>query len=108
MEKLILVKLDNDQILKFQAANDTKMKITHALLCGSFGQIFNSEKHCRQRYESWSKMFSGIFSEISESGSHEINDYTKTHNLVIKLFSKRDEGLDIPLPDSLRIPRKKD
>ncbi|EGR1559814.1 hypothetical protein D6Y19_24695 [Vibrio parahaemolyticus] len=54
---LILVALSEEQITQAKAANGQRKKITHALLCGSYGQIFGTEKQCLKYYNAWKDIF---------------------------------------------------
>lgn len=92
MEKLILVALNEEQIGKAKEVNGARKQITHALLCGSNGQIFGTEKQCRKYYSVWSNIFPNIFSEALESSNQEITDYTSTFDLVNILITKNDQG----------------
>lgn len=110
-EKLILVTLTTEQIEKAKEVNGARKQITHALLCGSSGQIFGTEKQCRKYYSVWSKSFPNIFSEAFETGNQEITDYSSTFDLVNILIAKNDEGKkqvsQQPQPTSDNKPTKK-
>ena len=59
---LILVTLNPEQIAKAKEANGKRKRITHTLLCGHYGQIFGTEKHCLKYYTAWKQNFPTLFS----------------------------------------------
>ena len=87
---LVLVRLSADQIDKAKAANGFKRKITHAVICESYGQLFGTEKQCRKYFSVWTEIFPLIFSRATETDIFEITDYKSTFNLVIKLIDAND------------------
>lgn len=88
--KVLLVELTPDQIEKAKAANGRRKQITHAVLCGSYGQIFGTEKHCRKYYSAWSKIFPRLFEGGEEVRGHELPSYKSTFNLVHILFEAHE------------------
>ena len=102
---VMLVKLDPDQIVKAKAANGRRRQITHALLCGPFGQMFGTELQCRKYFDVWrpeyriepkpghfTAMFPDLFSEGLEVEHAEIQDYHSTEELVTKLIEAQDNA----------------
>lgn len=89
-ESLTFVRLSAAQIAKAKAANGPKRKITHALICGNYGQLFGTEKQCRKYFSAWTKIFPLIFPRAVETTVFEIADYKSTFNLVIKLIEAND------------------
>ena len=91
---LILVALDADQIRYAKRANGQRKRITHALLCGHYGQIFGTEKQCRKYFCAWdpnrANVFPHLFSRAREDRRCEIIDYRTTFNLVNKLIAAED------------------
>ncbi len=87
---LILVALNQEQISKAKEVNGNRKQITHALICGPFGQIFGTEKQCMKYYSAWIEVFPLLFDKGIETDSHEISDYRSTFNLVNKLISAHD------------------
>ena len=82
---LILVKLSPDQIAAAKEANGRRRRITHALLCGPYGQRFDTEKQCRRYFEAWDPargMFPGLFRKAVETEHYRITDYQTTWDLV--------------------------
>lgn len=96
---LILVVLSRDQIEKAKEVNGKHKQITHALICGSHGQIFGTERHCRKYYSVWVNIFPYLFDKEIETKSYEIPDFESTFNLVNKLIAlhdplEKDDNLD--------------
>ena len=89
-QSLVLVRLSAEQISKARAVNGPKRKITHAVLCGNYGQLFGTEKQCRPYFSAWAQIFPLLFSPAVEADSFEIVDYKSTFNLVIKLIGASD------------------
>lgn len=82
---LILVKLSPDQIAAAKEANGRRRRITHALLCGPYGQRFDTERQCRRYFEAWDPargMFPGLFQKAVETEHYRITDYQTTWDLV--------------------------
>lgn len=82
---LILVKLNDEQIIKAKEINGRRKLITHALIAGDFGTRFGTEKQCRSYYSAWSDIFSHLFNECYETEHHEISQYTCAGNVILKL-----------------------
>ena len=78
---LILVKLSPDQIAAAKEANGRRRRITHALLCGPYGQRFDTERQCRRYFEAWdpgSRNVPGIISKSRRDGPpphHRLSNY---------------------------------
>lgn len=87
---LVLVKLNRKQIAKAKEANGHRKDITHALLCGPYGQIFGTEKQCLQYYSVWLEVFPLLFAKRKRTKRAKISDYTSTFNLVNDLISVQD------------------
>lgn len=85
-EKLVLATLNVEQIENAKLANGSRKKITHAVICGEYGQLFGSEKFCRKYFDAWSEIFPHIFHSSSEVTEYEIGEYLTTFNLVNKLI----------------------
>ena len=96
---LVLVKLDPIQITRAKEANGSRKRITHALLCGPYGQIFGTEKHCLKYFTAWDPkrrievspgkfraIFPTLFDKAVRTDRHEIIDYESTFGLVEKLI----------------------
>ncbi len=102
-QTLILVKLSPLQISQAKAANGKQKRITHALLCGSYGQIFGTEKQCRKYFSVWNPayktevtpgkfkaMFPALLDKAVETDRHEIREFTTTFNLINRLIEAQD------------------
>lgn len=91
---LVLVKLSNEQIALAKQANGHRWKITHALLCGTYGQIFGTEKQCGKYYYAWEHIFRHLFDEVYKTEVHPIECYQSTFNLVM-LLSEQDDRIEL-------------
>jgi hypothetical protein len=87
---LVLVKLSNEQIALAKQANGQRQRITHALLCGTYGQMFGTEKQCVKYYQAWKQIFRHLFDQVSETQAHPIECYESTFNLVMLLIEEDD------------------
>ncbi|MEM7496056.1 MAG: hypothetical protein AAF471_08070 [Myxococcota bacterium] len=88
---LVLVTLSREQIAKAKEVNGRRKRITHALVCAPYGQIFGTEKHCLRYYASWVKNFPLLFAKGVKTDKYEISDFNYTFNLVIKLIKTHDK-----------------
>ena len=86
----MLVKLGGEQIALAKQANPHRRKITHALLCGTYGQILGTEKQCGKYYHVWKHIFRGLFDKAYETEIHPIECYESTLNLVMLLIEEDD------------------
>ena len=98
---LVLVTLDREQIAKAKHVNGKRKRITHALICGPYGQIFGTKQQCLKYFAAWDPrrrwevapsqwragMFPNLFAAAVETDQYEILDYKTTFNLVIKLIA---------------------
>ncbi|MCE2029296.1 hypothetical protein [Sessilibacter corallicola] len=91
-QPVILVKLNEDQIKRAKEANGPRLRITHALLCGKYGQIFGTENQCRKYYNSWGprKLFPHILGDAYETDDQSISNYETTDELVTVLIKAND------------------
>jgi len=101
-EKLILVTLSKKQIEKAKEINGARKKITHALLCGSLGQMFGTEKQCKKYYFVWNNIFPLVFEKGIETSNYEISYFNSTPGLVNIILEKNDS----PKKDILQQPKK--
>ena len=90
LKDLVLVRLTAEQISLAKQANGPRLKITHALLCGSYGQMFGTEKRCAEYYEAWKHIFRHLFCEVYKAEAHPIRCYESTFNLVMSLIAEDD------------------
>ena len=111
--KILLVELNKEQSLKAKEANGIRKKITHAVLCGEYGQIFGTEKHCRKYYSAWSKIFPKLFDGGKEVKGYEPASFKSTFDLVNILIAAYDslekisETPQAPIPQQPMRPDKK-
>ena len=101
-----LVKLTPDQILRAKEANGKRKRITHALICGPYGQMFGTEKQCLERFTVWDpayrrfevapgrfeSMFPGLFDKAVRTDKFEIIDYKSTWGLTEKLIEASESA----------------
>jgi hypothetical protein len=87
---LVLVKLSDEQITLAKQANGTRLKITHALLCGGYGQVFGTEKQCSKYYDVWRDIFRRLFHQAYKAETYPIQCYQSTFNLVMSLVEEDD------------------
>ena len=87
---LVLVKLNDEQIALARQANGARRRVTHALLCGSYGQMFGSEKQCAKYYDAWRDIFRHLFRQVYKTERHPIRCYEPTFNLVTALSEGDD------------------
>lgn len=87
---LILVALSPEQIVRAKEVNGKRNRITHALLCGPFGQILGTEKHCRKYFSVWVDRFPQFFSEGIRTAAHEITNFRTTFDLANKLIEANE------------------
>lgn len=88
--KVLLVELNEEQIWKAEVANGARKQITHAVVCGDYGQIFGTEKLCRKYYSAWSEMLPRLFEGGKEEKGHEPSSYESTFDLVNILIAAHD------------------
>jgi len=88
---LVLVKLNKKQIEKATLVNGKyPEQITHALLCGPYGQILGSEDHCLKYYSAWLEVFPYLFAKRKKVKQAKIINYKTTFNLVDDLIAVQD------------------
>ena len=84
-QPLVLVTLDPEEVLRAKEVNGKRKRITHALICGQYGRIFGTEKHCLKCYTVWSGIFSSLFSKPLRTSSYAIDNFTSSFNLETRL-----------------------
>ena len=87
---LVLVTLNADQTAKAKEANGKRKRITHALICGPYGQMFGTENQCMKYYSVWVEIFPFLFSRGVKTDNYEITDFKTTPELVHRLFDAHD------------------
>lgn len=88
---LVLVRLTPEQVARAEAANRARRHITHALICGPFGQMFGTEQRCRKHFDSWNPageraVFPTLFRQAVELDDFAIADFSNTDDLVQRLI----------------------
>ena len=102
---LVLVKLNPHQISRAKEANGSRKRITHALICGPYGQMFGTEKQCLKYFTVWDPayrievapgkfkaMFPGLFGEAVRTDKYEIIEYKSTWGLTEKLIAASESA----------------
>ena len=106
--ELILVTLTDIQIEKAKEVNGNRKRITHALLCLPYGQLFGTEKQCRKYFDAWNPnqpnpIFPRIFRRAADVLDYPIIDYESTFNLVMILIKADDELSGNPYLNSTKM-----
>ena len=104
-DSLVLVKLNLDQISRAKDANGSRKRITHVLICGSYGQMFGTENQCLKYFTAWDptyrievtpgkfkSIFPGLFDKALRTDKYEITDYKSTWDLTEKLFKASESA----------------
>lgn len=89
-QKVKLVALNSEQISMAKKENGERKQITHAVVCGKYGQIFGTEKYCRKYFTAWSEIFPYLFSGGEEVENMKINNFESTPELVMVLINAHD------------------
>ena len=87
---LVLARLSAEQIHSAKSKNGKRKQITHAIICGPYGQVFGTEKQCRKYFDAWSSksgprgklMFSNLFSYAHTTDYYPVAEFESTFNLV--------------------------
>ena len=96
---LTLVILTPDQIAGAREANGGRTRITHALVCGPYGQMFGTERECRKYFTLWDPdhrievapgqcraLFADLFDRAVTTTAYAIGDYRTTPELAARLM----------------------
>ncbi|WP_417691366.1 hypothetical protein [Pseudidiomarina sp.] len=90
-EELILVRLTDEQAETARNAIGPRKRITHALVCGSHGNIFGTERFCRKYYDAWRTIFSDIFPDgARETETYKFDEYISRFDVVTALMNELD------------------
>lgn len=87
---LVFVALDAEQIAKAKAENGQRKRITHALVVGSYGVMFGTEKQCLKYYSVWKDIFKDLFGKCYETDQYNLTTYTSSGNVVMDLIEESD------------------
>ena len=130
---LTLVTLNPEQVVRAKEANSRRKRITHALICGPYGQLFGTEAHCFKYFEVWDpayrfevapgqfkSMFPNLFDKAVRTDDFEITVFENTRNLTDKLIMaseakpriarnmpKQRRRAKAQRPSSPKVPRRK-
>lgn len=93
--KIILVKLNAEQVQLAKSANGERRKISRAVVCEGHGQLFGTYKQCRKYFLPWKLMYSRtgiaefrglrLFTDAMETDSYIFSNYEETPDLSINL-----------------------
>ncbi len=96
---LTLVVLNAEQIARARKANGRRTRITHALICGPYGQMFGTEKECLRHFVAWDPdhriefapgqlqtPFADLFDRAVRTIAYPITDYRTTADLAKRLM----------------------
>ncbi len=96
---LTLVILTPEQIARAREANGSGKRITHALVCGPYGQMFGTERQCRKHFTVWDpdrrievapgkfRALSGdLFDQAVTTTAYAFSDYRTTPDLARRLM----------------------
>ena len=110
---LTLVILTPEQIARAREANGSHKRITHALVCGPYGQFFGTERLCRKYFTLWDPdhrievrpgqfraQFADLFDKAVTTTAFAISDYRTTPDLATRLAEV--SGTVTPAVPSLR------
>jgi hypothetical protein len=94
-DTIILVKLTPAQIERAKEINGNRKQITHAVLCGNYGQLFGTEKFCHKYFDVWKNDMKKLFPKSQVTDNCEIKDFNSTFNLVLILLKATNPQLKI-------------
>lgn len=96
---LTQVVLTPEQVARAREASGSRKRITHALVCGPYGQIFGTERECRKYFALWDPdhrievapgqfqaLFADLFDKAVKTTAYAIGDYRTTPNLAARLM----------------------
>ncbi len=96
---LTLVILTPEQIAQAKEVNGSRKRITHALVCGPYGQMFGTEQQCLKYFTVWDPdhrievapgefraPFADLFDKAVKTTAYAISDYRTTPDLATRLM----------------------
>lgn len=89
-DDLVLVALDAEQIAKAKDKNGRRKQITHALVVGTYGVMFGTEKQCMKYYSVWRNIFKDLFDKCYETDQYHLTTYSSSGNVVMDLIEESD------------------
>ena len=97
---LTLMVLTPEQIARAREANGRRKRITHALVCGPYGQMFGTERQCRRCFTVWDPdhrievapgqfraLVADLFDRAVATTAFRIDDYRTTPDLAARLMA---------------------
>ena len=110
---LTLVVLTPEQIDRAKEANGARSRITHALVCGPYGQMFGTERQCRKYFTLWDPdhrievapgksqaPYADLFDRAVTTTAFAIVDYRTTPGLAAQLIEA--SGATVPAGSTVR------
>ena len=110
---LTLVILTPEQIAQAKEVNGRRKRITHALVCGPYGQMFGTEQQCLKYFTVWDPdhrievapgeyraLFADLFDKAVKTTAYAISDYRTTPDLATRLMEA--SGTEPPAAPSAR------
>ncbi len=95
---LTLVILTPEQIARAKEANGSRRRITHALVCGPYGQMFGTERQCLKYFTEWDPdhrievapgqfraLFADLFDRAVKTTAYPLSNYRTTPDLATRL-----------------------
>ena len=102
---LTLVILTPEQIARAKEAHGSRRRITHALVCGPYGQMFGTERQCLKYFTVWDPdhrievapgqfqaLFADLFDKAVKTTAYAISDYRTTPDLAARLMEASGRG----------------
>ena len=102
---LTLVILTPEQMARAGEANGSQKRITHALVCGPYGQMFGTEQQCRKYFTAWNPdhrievapgqyqaLFGDLFDQAVKTTAYALSDYRTTPDLAARLMETSGTG----------------
>ena len=102
---LTLVILTREQIARAREANGSRTRVTHALVCGPYGQMFGTERQCLKYFTLWDPdhrievapgkfqaPFADLFDRAVKTTAFAIGDYRTTPDLAARLMVASGAG----------------
>lgn len=103
---LVLTALTSEQIRRAKEANGKRRRITHALICGPYGQMFGTENECWKYYATWREIFPELFEQAYQllviDDSEFAGDFESTGGLVLILMDVADRRAKPKTPTIMR------
>ena len=111
---LTLVILTREKIARAREANGRRKRITHALVCGPYGQMFGTEQECLKYFTLWDPdhrievapgqfqaLFADLFDKAVKTTAYAIGDYRTTPDLATRLMEASGTA-PLAAPSALR------